>query len=291
MDFLYDQMIPILNGFAYGLLLFTVAAGLTLAFGVADVLNMAHGAFYVTGGYIAVVITDGTWTALVVAVLVGALVGAASGGLLSAAVAPLKNSSHLSQALLTFGIALIAGTGLVALFGAQDLRSTLPPELAQTVSVFGRSYPAYRLCFIGIASLLALAGWLIMSRTQIGARVRATVDDKDMLACTGVNPRLVMTGVLVVAGLLAGLAGALGAPIIGPGPAVANDVLLLSLIIIILGRLGSVGGAFLAAIFVGHMQNLGYVLFDQLAPYLLFGAMAVVLLVRKPQALGLVSAR
>ncbi|MGH8794502.1 MAG: branched-chain amino acid ABC transporter permease, partial [Stackebrandtia sp.] len=280
MEFLDAHLIPIVNGFAYGLLLFTVAAGLTLAFGVADVLNLAHGAIYVAGGYAAVVITDGTWTSLILAVLAGAAVGAAAGGLLSAAVAPLEGRGHLVQALFTFGMALAAGSGLVALFGAEELRPTLPPALAESVSILGKSYSAYRLSFIVIASLLAVAGWLIVSRTQAGARVRATVDDRDMVACLGTSPRAVMSGVLAVAGLLAGMAGALGAPIIGPGPGAAEHVLMLSLIIVVVGRLGSIGGAFVAAIFVGQMQSLGVVLFRDVAPYLLFGAMAVALLLQ-----------
>ncbi|MGH3681719.1 MAG: ABC transporter permease subunit, partial [Natronosporangium sp.] len=115
-------LIPVVNGVAYGLLLFVVAAGLTLAFGAGGVLNLAHGAFYALGAYSAAVLTDGSWAGLVLAVLIGTVTGAAAGGLLSVGLAPLAGRGHLAQALLTFGVALVLGALLVLVFGPDELR-------------------------------------------------------------------------------------------------------------------------------------------------------------------------
>ena len=274
-------LIPAVDGLAYGLLLFTVAAGLTLAFGVGNVLNLAHGTLYAVGAYAAAALGDGSWAGLGLAVLVGVAGGAAGGGLLSVALTPLAGRGHLTQALLTFGVALIAGAVLVLAFGANDLRPEIPSSLDTSVGIAGHSYPAYRLGFIVAAAVFALSGWVIIRRTRAGARVRAVVDDRDMLACMGVSPRLVLAAVLATGGALAGLAGAIGAPIIGPGPRTADTVLLLSLVIVVLGGRGSIGGAFVAAIVVGQVQSLGVVLVPAWAPYLLFAAMAAVLVLRQ----------
>lgn len=273
-------LIPVVNGVAYGLLLFVVAAGLTLAFGTGNVLNLAHGTLYALGAYAAAALTDGSWAGLAAAVLVGTAAGAAAGGVLAVAVAPLAGRGHLPQALLTFGVALLVGALLVLGFGPDELRPELPAVLDQPVTVAGRRYPGYRLALIAVASALAGAGWWVLSRTRAGARIRAMVDDRDMLASLGTSPRVVLTAVLTAGGALAGLAGAVGAPVIGAGPRTADTVLLLSLIVVVLGGLGSVGGAFVAAIAVGQVQSLGTVLFPDWAPYLLFAAMAVALLVR-----------
>lgn len=279
-------LIPVIDGFAYGLLLYVVAAGLTLAFGVADVLNLAHGTLYAIGAYTAAVLGDGTWTGLAIAAGIGTLASAGGGALVSVALMPLAGRGHLAQALLTFGVALVGGALLVLAFGAQDLRLAVPAALDTSVMLAGHRYPAYRLAFLVIAALLAVIAWMVVSRTRVGARVRAMVDDRDMLACLGSNPRLVLTGVLASGGALAGLAGVLGAPIIGPGPRTADTVLLLSLVIVVLGGLGSLGGAFVAAIAVGQVQSLGVALAPDWAPYLLFAAMALVLVVRRPTILA-----
>ena len=292
MDGIVDAyLIPVVNGFAYGLLLFTVAAGLTLALGVADVLNLAHGTVYVAGGYAAVLLSDGTWSGLLLGIAVGAVAGVLLGGGLSLAVSPLLRRGHLAQALLTFGVSLVLGAVLVDLFGADYLRPVLPDSLNGTVLLAGHRYPGYRLAFIVVAAILGLVGWFVVARTRVGARVRAMVDDTQMVSSLGINPRFVLAGVLAAAGGLAGVAGALGAPILGPGPGASHNVMTLSLVIVVLGGLGSIPGAFVAAIAVGQMQSLGVVLAPTWAPYLVLAAMAVALVVRRRQVLGLVGVR
>jgi branched-chain amino acid transport system permease protein len=278
-----SYVIPAVNGVAYGLLLFVVAGGLALAFG-GGLLNLAHGATFALGAYAAGLLTDGSWAGLAAAAGVGTVAGAAAGGLLSVAVIPIAARGHLRQALLTLGIALVVGALLVIAFGAHELRPDLPAVFDRPVHIAGQRYPGYRLAFIALAGVLAATGWLVLARTRAGARVRAMACDPNMLACVGTSPRLVLAGVLTTGGALAGLAGVLGAPIIGAGPATADWVLLLSLIVVVVGGLGSVPGAFVAAIGVGQVNSLGVLLVPELAPYLLFAAMALALLLRRQPA-------
>ncbi|GAA0744904.1 branched-chain amino acid ABC transporter permease [Dactylosporangium roseum] len=273
-------LIPAVDGVAYGLLLFVVAAGLTLAFGVGDVLNLAHGSLFAFGAYAAAKISDGTWLSLALAVLVGTAAASAGGAVLSVMLVPIAGRGHLAQALLTFGIALVVGDRLVALFGKDDLPVVIPASLDRPVNLAGHSYPGYRLAFLGVATLIAIVLSVVVTKTRAGSLVRATVDDRDMVATLGVNPMTVRTGVLAVAGGLAGLAGALGAPIIGPGPKTADLVLMLSLVVVVLGGLGSIGGALVAAIAVGEIQTVGVTAAPALAPFALFGAMAIALAAR-----------
>ncbi|NKI41862.1 ABC transporter permease [Streptomyces physcomitrii] len=280
MGFLDAQFVPALDGVAYGLLLFVVAAGLSLAFGTAGVLNLSHGTLYALGAYTGAECGDGTWGGFLLGLAAGTAVACLAGVLLSAATAPLARRGHLAQALLTFGLALAGGNLLVEFFGEDEMPVPVPGVLDSTVTLLGHRYPAYRLCFIGMALLLAAAGTWVLTRTRAGAAVRAAADDPQMLAATGISPRAVHTGVLAASGALAGAAGALGAPIIGPGPDTADTVLMLSLVIVVLGGLRSLWATLAAALLVGEVQTLGVSLMPDWAPYLLFAAMAAVLVLR-----------
>ncbi|MER7277738.1 branched-chain amino acid ABC transporter permease [Dactylosporangium sp. NPDC000244] len=275
-------LIPAVDGVAYGLLLFVVAAGLTLAFGVGDVLNLAHGTLFAFGAYAAAKISDGSWGSLALAVLVGTAAAGLGGALLSLLLTPLAGRGHLAQALLTFGVALVAGDRLTAMFGKDELALTVPKSLDRPVDLAGHSYPGYRLALIIVAALIAAALFVVVSRSRAGHFVRATVDDREMVAMLGVSPFTVRTSVLAGAGALAGLAGALGAPIIGAGPRTADLVLMLSLVVVVLGGMGSIAGALVAAIAVGEIQTIGVANPDlsTIAPFVLFGAMALALAAR-----------
>ncbi|MFD8959905.1 branched-chain amino acid ABC transporter permease [Streptomyces anulatus] len=280
MDLLDAHLIPAVDGVAFGLLLFVVAAGLSLAFGTAGVLNLSHGTLYAIGAYTGAELSDGTWGGLALGLAAGTAAACVAGAGLSAATAPLARRGHLAQALLTFGLALIGGDLLIQLFGADELPVRVPEALDSSVMLLGHRYPAYRLCFIVMAVLLAAFGTWVLTRTRMGAAVRAAADDPQMLAATGRNPRAVHTGVLAAAGALAGAAGVLGAPIIGPGPGTSENVLMLSLVVVVLGGLRSLWATFFAAVAVGEVQTLGVSLVPDLAPYLLFAAMAAVLVLR-----------
>ncbi|MGW4229278.1 branched-chain amino acid ABC transporter permease [Streptomyces sp. NPDC004980] len=280
MDLLDAHLIPAVDGVAFGLLLFVVAAGLSLAFGTAGVLNLSHGMLYAIGAYTGAELSDGTWGGLALGLAAGTAAACVAGAGLSAATAPLARRGHLAQALLTFGLALVGGDLLIQLFGADELPVRVPEALDSSVTLLGHRYPAYRLGFIGMAVLLAAFGTWVLTRTRMGAAVRAAADDPQMLATTGHNPRAVHTGVLAAAGALAGAAGVLGAPIIGPGPGTSENVLMLSLVVVVLGGLRSLWATLAAAVAVGEVQTLGVSLMPDLAPYLLFAAMAAVLVLR-----------
>ena len=284
MGVLDAQLVPAVDGVAYGLLLFVVAAGLSLAFGTAGVLNLSHGTMYAVGAYTGAELSDGTWGGLAIGLAVGTAAACLAGAALSVATAPLARRGHLAQALLTFGLALIGGNLLVEFFGSDQIPVRVPEVLDSSVSLLGHRYPAYRLGFIVMAVLLAAAGTWVLTRTRAGAAIRASADDPQMLAATGVSPRLVHTGVLAAAGALAGAAGVLGAPIIGPGPGTADTVLMLSLVVVVLGGLRSLWAILFAAIAVGQVQTLGVSVAPGWAPYMLFAAMAVVLTVRSRRA-------
>lgn len=279
-----SHLVSIVDGVAYGLLLFTLAVGLSLVFGMMDVLNLAHGTLYLVGAYVAYALSDGSWLGLLIALVVGLVVGLLGGGILAAAVAPLQGRGHLDQAALTLGISLIAAEVLVMIFGGEVLPTAPPEALSASVSVLGHTYPVYRLVFIGVATLLAALVYLAFERSSVGALVRATVADRDMVRAMGVDTRKVLFGVFGFGAALAAVGGVLGAPIIAPGPGIDERVLVLSLVVVVIGGLGSVRGALIGALVIGQVQTLGVALVPSYAPFLLFGAMLLVLALR-PQGL------
>ncbi|HKT04564.1 MAG TPA: branched-chain amino acid ABC transporter permease, partial [Rugosimonospora sp.] len=193
-------LVPAVDGVAYGLLLFVVAAGMALAFGVGQTLNLAHGLLYALGAYTAAAISDGSWLMLCAALAVGTLVAAAAGGLVAAAVHPVVHRGFLTQALLTFGLALIGGDLLVAGFGATDLPVRVPSTVDSPVHLLGHDYPGYRLLFVVVGLALAAGLHHAVTRTRAGMLVRALADDRAMVSCLGVSPLRVRAGALAAAG-------------------------------------------------------------------------------------------
>ena len=177
MNVLDAQLVPAVDGVAYGLLMFVVAAGLSLAFGTAGVLNLSHGTLYAIGAYTGAELSDGTWGGMLLGLVTGTALAWAAGILLAVATAPLVRRGHLAQALLTFGLALIGGDLLVQYFGSDAMPVRIPDALDQSVNLLGHRYPAYRLGFIVMALLLAAFGTWVLTRTRAGAAVRAAADD------------------------------------------------------------------------------------------------------------------
>lgn len=272
--------ITIVNGVALAALLFLIAVGLSLVFGTMDVLNLAHGSIALSGAYIGVGLmgVGATIWHLGLAIAAAAALGLGAGLMLSTMTS--KISDHLRQALLTLGIALIAGDILRELFGS-DVQSVGPPsELASSVKVFGDPYPVYRLVMIAVGAFVALALYLLLERTKAGAVIRATVADRPMVESMGLRTDVILGGVFAGGAALAAIGGLLAAPILGAQPGLDDTVLLLALVVVVTGGLGSVRGALLGALVVGQAQTLGVALFPEYAPFLLFAAMAAVLLVR-----------
>ena len=279
-------LVSVLNGVAIGFLLFILAIGLSLIFGMMDVLNLGHGALFLTGGYLAwsVAGDDPSWGGFLAALALAAVVGMAAGGVLATMVEPLRRRGHLDQALLTLGVALVVAE-LLALFFGRDVRSVNPPPgLDSTVSVFGEPYPVYRLALIGVGAVLAVVVHLVVERTTVGSLVRATVADREMVSAIGVPEHRVRFAVLGLGSLAATVAGVLGAPIYGARPGLDSTVLILALVVIVIGGLGSVRGALVGALLIGQIESLGRVLLADAASFILFGALAIVLIAR-PQGL------
>ena len=283
------NLISILNGVARGLLLFTMAVGLSLIFGLADVLNLAHGAVFLLGAYMAFQFA-GDGTGFVVAVLAAVVLGVLLGGGLTAALRPISGRGHLDQALLTLGIAFVL-SDIASIVWGNDFRSVPPPAfLRGSTNIVGHAYPTYRLAVIVVGLAIAGAVYALFERTQLGAVVRAAVEDRAMVSALGINVGRVLVAVFAIGSALAAFGGVIGGPVLAVNPGLDWEVLILALIVVVIGGLGSIKGAFAGALLIGQVQSLGVALVPQLAAFLLFGAMAVVLLVRPEGLFGDVTA-
>jgi len=283
LDWLDSNLITMIDGVAFGVLLFTIALGLSLVFGVMDVLNLSHGALYLGGAYVAVSVVSGgsgTLLAFVVAALLALVVGAAAGAGLSVITRPIASRGHLDQALLTLGVAFVAAD-LYSEFYGDDVRSVpSPAPLDGSTSILGSTYPTYRLAVIAVGLVLALAAWYVIERTKVGALVQASVADAEMVQALGVNTTRLVTGVFAVGAALAAFGGVLGAPIISASPGVDTRILILGLVVVVIGGLGSVSGALVGALLIGQVETLGVSIVPDYASFLTFGTMALVLLLR-----------
>ena len=280
LSWLDANALTMINGVALAAVLFLIAVGLSLIFGTMNVLNLAHGAVSLTGAYIGVALLDGSATMpnFIVAVLAAAAVGLVIGGVLAVMTSSVKD--HLRQALLTLGVALIAGDVLREIFCADVESVPAPAGLDGAVSILGRQYPLYRLSIIAVSAVIAILLYLVLERTRVGAMVRATVADRAMVEAIGIRTNLVLGGVFGVGAALASIGGLLAAPILGAQPGLDDTVLLLGLVVVVVGGLGSLKGALVGALLVGQLQTLGVAMLSEYASFLLFGAMALVLLTR-----------
>ena len=274
------MLVSVLNGVAIGFLLFVLAVGLSLVFGMMDVLSLAHGALFLGGAYLGAAFAGGGWAGFLTALAIAAAAGLVAGALLSLMTEPLRRRTHLDQALLTLGVALVVGEVLIIVFGDDPLAVPPPPGLDGSISVFGAVYPTYRLMIIAVGAVLALLVHLVVDRTRVGALVRATVADREMVAAIGVDNRRVKAAVFAVGSLLATTAGVLGGPVYGARPGLDATVLILALVVVVIGGLGSVRGALLGALIIGQVDTLGRVLLPELASFILFAALALVLVLR-----------
>lgn len=251
-------LVQVLNGLQLGVLLFLIAAGLTLVFGVMDVINLAHGAQYMLGAYFAVLAAQWTgsfWLAL----LLAAAVSFVAGLLLDAAVfRHLRGRDHLDQVLATFGLILFLEEGTRTLFGPAPLSLALPPGLSSTVALpGGLNYPAYRLALLGMGLGVALLLWAAIERTRAGMLVRAGASNAPILGALGIDVGRVFALVLGVGAMLAGFAGAAAAPLVSVEPGMGGGVLILAFVVIVVGGIGSVRGAFVGSLLVGLCDTLG----------------------------------
>jgi branched-subunit amino acid ABC-type transport system permease component len=287
MGWLTENAGVLLNGVAIGLLLFMMAVGLTVIFGLLDVLNLAHGAFFLAGAYIGYRVAGeatATWQSFALALLVAVVVGLLLGAGLMLLTRPLAKRGHMDQALLTLGLSLVIGEVLLEVFGRDDHAVAAPGGLARSTEIFGGSYPIYRLAVIVVGALVALGVWYLLERTPAGAVVRATVADREMVEAVGIDVKKVMTLTFCLATALAVVGGVLAGPVKGAAAGLDDEIMMLALVVIVIGGLGSVVGTLVGSLIIGLVQNLGVVLMPELASFLLFGAMVLIISFR-PQGL------
>lgn len=245
-----------LNGLQFGLMLFLLAAGLTLVFGIMDMINLAHGSLYMVGAYLIAAATGASgsfWLGL----LAGIVGTAVFGMLLELTVLRrLYRRDHLSQVLGTFAILLMCNEAVRWIWGSQPLTLNPPAALAGPVELLpGFSYPAFRLLVIGVGLAVALALWALVTRTRLGMQVRAGASDREMALAMGVDVRRLFTAVFGVGAALCAVAGGMLGPLLAVQVGMGENILILAFVVIVIGGIGSVRGAFIGALLIGVVDT------------------------------------
>jgi branched-subunit amino acid ABC-type transport system permease component len=273
-----------LNGLSYGMLLFLLSVGLTLIFGMLDVVNLAHGSFYMLGAYAGIsliAVTGSFWLSLLVAPLLLALLGAL---VERSCLRPLYRRGPLAQVLLTFGLLYVFEDLAKWIYGGK-IRSIQPPSsLADSVAVLGMTVPSYRLFVIAFGLALALLLFLVIERTRLGAVLRAGVFDAEMAAGMGINIDRWFTAVFAFGAALAGLSGVVAGPLMSVQPAMGGSILVPALIVVVVGGLGSLKGSLVGSLIIGQAQTFGKVWLPSVSMLVIYLVMAGVVLLR-PQGL------
>ncbi len=284
MSLLPDLFAQALNGLSYGVLLFLLSVGLTLIFGMLDIVNLAHGSFYMLGAYAGLwlIAESGSfWLALVLApVIVGGI-----GALIEqSCLRPLYRRPPLDQVLLTFGLIYVFEDVVKWIWGGR-IRSIPSPDLfSRSVTVFGTTVPSYRLFVIAFGLGMAVVLWLLIERTRLGAVVRAGVFDAEMTAGMGINIDRVFTAVFAGGAALAGLSGVIAGPIQSAYPPMGASILIPALIVVVVGGLGSLKGSFAGSLIIGQAETFGKAWLPGASMLIIYVVMALILLLR-PQGL------
>jgi branched-chain amino acid transport system permease protein len=277
-------LIQFLNGLASASALFLIASGLSIIFGVTRIVNFAHGSFYMLGAYIAFSFITwlprtplGFWGGI----FLGALAVAVLGALIEIVLLRrIYRSPELFQLLATFGVVLVVADAALKIWGAEELLAPRPPGLRGAVDIMGRAFPAYDLFLIAIGPVVLAGLWLLFRRTRWGALVRAATQDRDMVSALGVNERWLFTAVFFLGSFLAGLGGALQLPRQAANLQMDITTIVEAFVVVVVGGLGSIGGAYIAAVLVAVVQAFGIVVVPKATLVLIFLVMALVLIVR-----------
>ncbi len=281
MTLLITQLV---NGLVYGMLLFLLSAGLSLIFGLMNVVNLAHGSFFMLGAFTGLSIAQVTgsfWLAMVLAPFIGLGLGVVMERLF---MRHLYARGHLDQVLLTFGFTFVF-VDVVKWIWTANIRSMEPPPvLAGMVPLLDGLIPSYRLFLIGFGGTVALLMWLLLERTRVGAMVRAGVDDSAMAIGLGINVTLLFTAIFGLGSALAALAGVAAGPMLGLYPGMDIDIMIPAFIVIVIGGMGTLRGAFVGSLLVGLADTIGKAYFPSAAMFLIYLLMVVVLIAR-PQGL------
>jgi branched-chain amino acid transport system permease protein len=283
---LSSAVLQAINGLSLAALLFLLASGFTLSFGLMRVVNMAHGAYYLLGGYIGLAVANASGS-FTLAILAGGAAVAVLGLAIDRFLIRRTGENHLAQVLLTVGIAFVIGDVALAIWGGDNLKVPVPPFLRGAVELPGEMYyPAYRFALIVFGAFVALVLWLLYRRTQLGAVVRAGVDDREMVGATGINIDRLFILVSALASFLAGMAGVVGGAFLTLYPGAEWEILVFALVVVIVGGLGSLEGAMVGALIVGLLDAYGRWLLPEFSYFVLFGPMALLLLFRPTGLFG-----
>jgi branched-chain amino acid transport system permease protein len=287
MGFTFDiYVIQAIHGLVYGMLLFLVASGLTLVFGMMGVLNLSHAGFYMLGAYLAysvVAVTGNFWLSLLLAPL-----GAGIGGALVERFLLRKVHAygHAYELLLTFGVFLVIGEVVKWFWGNSPLAVSMPDLLSGSITIFGAVYPYYRLFILGCGVAVLAAMAILLMKTRIGIIIRAAVSDAGMVGALGINVPVVFLGVFAMGSALAGLGGVIAGPFLGAHPGMGFDILTDAFVVIVIGGFGSLLGALVSSLMIGVLQSYGVLVLPKFALVFQFILMALVLIVRPTGLFG-----
>ena len=269
-----------INGVSLAALLFLLASGFTLSFGLMRVVNMAHGAYYLLGGYVGLSVARASGS-FALALVCGGLAVVVLGYFVDRFLLRRTGENHLAQVLLTVGVAFVIGDVALRFWGGDFLKVPVPPALRGSIELpGGLVYPAYRFVLIVFGAAVAALLWVLYRKTQIGAVIRAGVDDREQVAATGINVDRLFVMVSALASFLAGIAGVAGGAFLALYPGAEWEILVYALVVVIVGGLGSLEGALIGALVVGLLDAYGRWLLPEFAYFVLFAPMALLLLVR-----------
>jgi branched-chain amino acid transport system permease protein len=278
-------LIQTFNGVSYGALLFLVGSGLSLIFGVMRIVNLSHGSYFLLGGYVAlsVIWATGSWLlAIPVAAVTVAIIGMAMERIF---LRPL-GFDPLRQVLLTVGFAFLFQQAALDIWTGNPFDIDPPAELTRSIVVGGLHLPVYRIFMIGVALTIGLALWLVMEKTRMGATIRATVDDAQMARGVGIDTSRISMLIFSLGAFLAALGGVIGGAFLGVYPGLDFEMLPIAFAVVIIGGMGSLGGAAIGALLVGLADNFGKALFPELSYFTLYAPMALILAVRPTGLFG-----
>jgi branched-chain amino acid transport system permease protein len=277
---LTSAVLQALNGVSLAALLFLLASGFTLSFGLMRVVNMAHGAYYLVGGYVGLSIarTTGSFT---LAILGGGAAVVVLGFFVDRFLIRRTGENHLAQVLLTVGVAFVIGDVALRTWGGDNLMVPTPMVLRGSVVLPGELYyPRYRFVLLVFGVVVAAALWLLYKKTQLGAVVRAGVDDREQVNATGINVDRLFVIISAAASFLAGMAGVVGGAFLTLYPGAEWEILVYALVVVIVGGLGSLEGAMIGALIVGLLDAYGRWLLPEFSYFVLFGPIALLMLFR-----------
>jgi branched-chain amino acid transport system permease protein len=273
------NLFQILNGLTFAALLFIVASGFTLIFGLLRIVNLAHGALYLIGGLAGYSVAQASGSAALGAVAAMVLV-ALLGAVLERGLMRFVRGAELRQVLLTLGVAFVLDDLALVIWGGDTFTVPVPSVLQGAMKIGGVFYPKFRIFVLALGVAVFAALWLLLNHTRLGALIRAGVDDPEMVEASGINIRRVFLGTFMLGCALAGLGGVIGGAFLTLYPTADAEILVFSLAVVIIGGRGSLVGAAVGALLVGLLNSIGRVMFPELAYFVIFGPMALLLAFR-----------